>query len=128
MSHPNADLVRENFARFARGEGEAGYASSGEDAVWHVLDAIRYQGDDIRDEYFTMPGTTWTTLVQNYSPEIVSYESYGDDFVVVHLKSLETHIDGPIDELGGPDGLSDPGGQDRRGRAPSRGKHATTPF
>jgi ketosteroid isomerase-like protein len=128
MSHPNADLVRENFARFARGEGEAVYASWAEDAVWHVLDATRYQGNYTRDEYFTMLGTTWATDVQNYSPEIVSCESYGEDLVVAHLKSSGTHIDGPIDELGGLMIYRITDGKIVEGWALSRGKDATTPF
>jgi hypothetical protein len=109
-------------------KGKPVYASWAEHAVWQVLDATRYQGDNTRDEYFTMLGTTWATDVQNYSPEIVSCESYGDDLVVAHLKSSGTHIDGPIDEMGGLMVYRVANGKIVEGWALSRGKDATTPF
>ena len=128
MSQGNADLVRENFARFARGEGEAVYATWANDAVWHVLDATRYKGDYTRDEYFTMLGTNWATDVQDYAPEVISCEPFGEDLVVVHLRSSGTHVDGPIDEKGGLMIYRVVEGKIAEGWALSRGKDATTPF
>jgi hypothetical protein len=128
MSQANADLIRENFARFARGEGEAVYATWADDAVFHVLDATRYHGNYSRDEYFTMLATTWGADTQDYQFTVVSCEAYGDDLVVAHLKSIGTHIDGPIDERGGLMIYRIANRKIVEGWALGRGTDATTPF
>ena len=82
----NAALIRRNWELFADGQGEAVYATWAEDAVWHVLDATRFQGDYTRDEYFTMLATTWAEYVTSYAPQLVSCESFGDELVVADAR------------------------------------------
>ena len=90
----NAALIRENFERFGRGDGEAVYATWADDAVWHVLDANRYHGDYTRDEYFAMLSTTWVGDVPDYAFEVVSCAAYGDELVVVHLRAQAPRLMG----------------------------------
>src|SRR5688500_4748122 len=97
----NAELIRRNFELFAAGDGASVYATWSPDAVWHVLDATRFQGDYTRDEFFTLLATAWAEVVSDYEPEVVSCEPFGDELVVVYLRSSGTSIDGPIDTNGG---------------------------
>ena len=124
----NAALIRENFERFGRGDGEAVYATWADDAVWHVLDANRYHGDYTRDEYFAMLSTTWVGDVPDYAFEVVSCAAYGDELVVVHLRSSGTTPDGPINPNGGLMIYRLLDGRIVEGWALSRGRDATTPF
>lgn len=124
----NVALIRENFERFGRGEGEAVYATWADDAVWHVLDASRYQGTYTRDEYFAMLSTTWATDIPDYSTEVVSCQAFGDELVVVYLRSSGTTPDGPVDSNGGLMIYRVGGGKIVEGWALSRGRDATTPF
>ncbi len=124
----NVALIRENFERFRRGEGEAVYATWADDAMWYVLDASRYQGSYTRDEYFAMLSTTWATDVPDYSFEVASCEGYGDELVIAHLRSAGTTPDGPIDSNGGLMIYRVVDGKIVEGWALSRGRDATTPF
>jgi len=124
----NAALIRRNWELFAEGQGEAVYATWAEDAVWHVLDATRFQGDYTRDEYFTMLSTTWTEYVTSYRPELVSCESFGDELVVAYLRSTGETLEGPIDPNGGLMIYRVLDGRIIEGWAVSRGRDATTLF
>ncbi len=128
MGDSNADLVRENFARFARGEGEAVYATWADDAVWHILDASRYRGDYTRDEYFALLAGNWATDVTDYRFEVEVCESFGEELVVAYLKSSGVSVDGPIDENGGLMIYRVVNGKVAEGWALSRGKDAKTGF
>ena len=128
LEDTNAELIRRNFELFQQGHGEAVYAAWAPDAVWHVLDATRFQGDYTRDEYFTMLGTTWAEEVPDYAFDVVDCRSYGNALVVVHLRSRGTTSDGPIDENGGLMIYRVVDGKIMEGWALSRGRDARTPF
>lgn len=96
----NAAVIRENFARFERGEGEAVYATWSPDAVWHGLDAGRFHGSLSRDEYFAMLAR-WAEEVPDYRYEVALCEPCGPELVVVHLRSSGTTPEGPIEPGGG---------------------------
>ena len=128
MDDANAELIRRNFELLRQGRGEAVYATWAPDAVWHVLDATRLQGDYTRDEYFTMLATTWAEYVSDYSFDVVDCRSYGTDLVVVHLRSRGTTSDGPIDDTGGLMIYRVVDGMIVEGWALSRGRDAHTPF
>lgn len=123
----NVALIRENFERFGRGEGEAVYATWADDAVWHILDANKYQGTYTRDEYFGMLSTL-AAEIPDYSFEVASCEGYGDELVVVHLRSSGTTPEGPINPNGGLMIYRVVDGKIAEGWAMSGGRDATTPF
>lgn len=124
----NAALIRRNWELFAEGRGEAVYATWAEDAVWHVLDATRFQGDYTRDEYFTMLATTWAEYVTSYAPQLVSCESFGDELVVAFLRNTGETLEGPIDPNGGLMIYRVLDGRISEGWAVSRGRDATALF
>ena len=128
MDDTNAALIRRNFELLQQGQAEAAYATWAPDAVWHVLDATRLQGDYTRDEYFTTFATTWAKYVSDYAFDVVDCRSYGNDLVVVHLRSRGTTSDGPIDEDGGLMIYRVVDGRIVEGWALSRGRDARTPF
>jgi uncharacterized protein len=127
-SEENAELVRRNFESFAAGEGDAVYATWAPDAVWHILDATQLQGDYTRDEYFAMLATTWAELVPDYSFEVVACEPYGEELVVVYMRSTGTTPNGPIDANGGLMIYRVVDGKIVEGWALSRGRDAKTVF
>lgn len=124
----NAELIRRNFEYYAAGEGEAVYATWAPDAVWHILDATPLQGDYTRDEYFTMLATTWAETVSDYRFEVASCEAYGDELVVVYLRSSGSTPSGPIDPNGGLMIYRVVDGTIVEGWSLSRGGDAATPF
>lgn len=128
MGDTTAELIRQNWELMRQGRVAEVYATWSPDAVWHVLDATRLQGDYTRDEYFTMLATTWSDFVSEYEFEVVDCRSYGDDLVVVHLRSRGMTADGPIDENGGLMIYRVRDGRIVEGWALSRGRDARTPF
>ena len=123
----HVELIRRNFELLAAGDATAVYATWHPEAQWHILDHAGFEGTYSRDEYFALLGR-WSELLNDYSIEVVSCDAYGDELVVVYIRSTGTTAQGPVDENGGlmiyrvVDGLI------VEGWAVSRGRDAKTFF
>ena len=124
----NAALVAANFARFATGDVRGARATWADDAVWHILDVNRFEGEYTVDEYFDLLTGPWQQYTQDYELRVQSIVAYGDHLVVVHVESTGDTPDGPIDGSGGLMIYRFTDGRIVEGWAVSKGSDAITAF